>query len=512
MEKEQISRRSFLSTAGITAAVMLLFGGVNEVNGDPLTYKVEARPEHWAKPRVTIVSCDEKASGALVIPSTYQGNPVNYIGASAFRSCTELTSVKIPDSVFIIGNYAFNYCRSLTSVTIGNSVTRIGNSAFIQCHSLISVTIPDSVTYIGGGAFFHCSSLTNITFEGNAPDLFSQQTFPGVPETAKIIVNPGATGFGETVANLPVVIEANTSIYLDDKFSNGKSINKIDSCNVKLSTKFPGGEIFYTLDGTKPSFISTPYTAPFQLAESATIRVIAYSSDFTESAEAEPVSFRILTTYSLNVSGTGGGTVTIDPPDGPYVEGTEVTLTAKPEGDWQFITWEGATSSSDATITVTMNGAKALVPTFGTNVTVNEIGDGKVIQTPANPVPYGSTVTFDAVPDDENYFFRWAGEQKGNDNPTQLQITKPNPVISGLFAVATPAADPIQITIPNKTALPFTVSFTTAEGSTYVFQASGDLKNWSKVEEVNGTGGEVKVTDLREAIFQKQYYRVKLAE
>jgi hypothetical protein len=75
-----------------------------------------------------------------------------------------------------------------------------------------------------------------------------------------------------------------------------------------------------------------------------------------------------------------------------------------------------------------------------------------------------------------------------------------------------PVPDPIQITIPDKTALPFTVSFTTAEGSTYVFQASGDLKNWSKVEEVNGTGGEVKATDLREAIFQKQYYRIKLVE
>jgi ankyrin repeat protein len=64
----------------------------------------------------------------------------------------------------------------------------------------------------------------------------------------------------------------------------------------------------------------------------------------------------------------------------------------------------------------------------------------------------------------------------------------------------------------GKNQWPFTVSFTTAEGSTYVFQASGDLKNWSKVEEVNGTGGEVKVTDWREAIFQKQYYRVKLVE
>jgi hypothetical protein len=75
-----------------------------------------------------------------------------------------------------------------------------------------------------------------------------------------------------------------------------------------------------------------------------------------------------------------------------------------------------------------------------------------------------------------------------------------------------PVSDVLQITIPDKTAWPFTVSFITAEGSTYEFQASGDLKNWSKVEEVNGTGDEVKVTDFREALFQKQYYRVKLVD
>ena len=43
------------------AAVMLLFGAVNEVNGDPLTYEVVGDT-------VTIVSCDKKASGALVVP------------------------------------------------------------------------------------------------------------------------------------------------------------------------------------------------------------------------------------------------------------------------------------------------------------------------------------------------------------------------------------------------------------------------------------------------------------
>ena len=69
----------------------------------------------------------------------------------------------------------------------------------------------------------------------------------------------------------------------------------------------------------------------------------------------------------MNVGTVGGGTAIIDPPDGPYLEGTEVTVTAKPEGDWQFIGWEGDSTSSEATITITMDEVKALTATFGTN-------------------------------------------------------------------------------------------------------------------------------------------------
>ena len=70
----------------------------------------------------------------------------------------------------------------------------------------------------------------------------------------------------------------------------------------------------------------------------------------------------------------------------------------------------------------------------------------------------------------------------------------------------------IQITITDKTASPFGISFKTNEGSTYEFQASGGLKKWLKLQEVKGTGEEVKATDLREAIFQKQYYRIKVLD
>ncbi len=70
----------------------------------------------------------------------------------------------------------------------------------------------------------------------------------------------------------------------------------------------------------------------------------------------------------------------------------------------------------------------------------------------------------------------------------------------------------IVITIADKTSFPFGISFKTNEGSTYEFQASGDLKKWSSLEEVKGTGNEVKVSDWRKAIFQQQYYRIKVLE
>ena len=248
----------------IAAVVMLLFGGVNEVNGDPLTYKVKGET-------VSVVKCDENASGEVVIRSSYAEKPVTSIGPSAFSSCSRLTSVRIPDSVTSIGDRAFRYCSNLTSVTIGNSVTSIEGWTFDYCGSLTSVTIPDSVTSIGKKAFAHCSSLTSvtignsvtsigdlafydsvsltsvtipdsvisigsrafeycgftsviigmsvtsigwnafvycnslesITFRGNAP---TRHTFSGVSDFAKIFINPGATGFGETFGGLPVLI------------------------------------------------------------------------------------------------------------------------------------------------------------------------------------------------------------------------------------------------------------------------------------------------------------------
>lgn len=103
-------------------------------------------------------------TGSLEIPNTVTYNGTTYsvtsIGDDAFRNCSGLTSVTIPNSVTSIGHEAFRICSGLTSVTIPNSVTSIGSSAFYGCSGLTSVTIGNSVTSIDYMAFAYCIGLT----------------------------------------------------------------------------------------------------------------------------------------------------------------------------------------------------------------------------------------------------------------------------------------------------------------------------------------------------------------
>lgn len=114
-------------------------------------------------------------TGDIVIPDIVEtGTPgtddyrtyrVTTIGSNAFRDCTSLISITIPDLTTRVGNGAFWGCTGLQSVHISDNMQVMGIYTFYNCTSLVSVHIPANVNSIGEQSFQGCTSLKEITVD-----------------------------------------------------------------------------------------------------------------------------------------------------------------------------------------------------------------------------------------------------------------------------------------------------------------------------------------------------------
>ena len=130
------------------------------------------------------------------IGSRVAGCDVTSIGYNAFRGCTSLASVTLPNSITNIGQYAFYQCSSLTSIEIPSSVTQIGSLAFYNCTSLTSVAIPSSVTSINEGLFWNCFSLTSVTIPNSVTSI-GYAAFEGCTNLPSIEIPNSVTNVDE---------------------------------------------------------------------------------------------------------------------------------------------------------------------------------------------------------------------------------------------------------------------------------------------------------------------------
>lgn len=88
-------------------------------------------------------SYSNEYTGKVVIPATVTYNGIIYsvtsIGSYAFRDCSGLTLIEIPNSVTSIGNNAFSGCNGLTKVIVPDIAAwcniSFGSSPFsVACH------------------------------------------------------------------------------------------------------------------------------------------------------------------------------------------------------------------------------------------------------------------------------------------------------------------------------------------------------------------------------------------
>jgi len=112
---------------------------------------------------------------------------VNRIGAKAFAGAP-INSVVIPMGVASIDEQAFRGCSFLKTVRLPNTLASLGRRAFFNCFLLENINIPISLLVIEDGAFFNCSSLKEVTIPDTLRSLGSR-AFSGCLGMEKISIS-----------------------------------------------------------------------------------------------------------------------------------------------------------------------------------------------------------------------------------------------------------------------------------------------------------------------------------
>lgn len=120
---------------------------------------------------------NETFKGCKSLKSLSLGTGLNNIPISCAADCTNLKYLYLYGST-VIGEYAFRNCSSLQTVTIPDSVTTIRTGAFENCYSVFNVRLGESVRTISSKSFANLPLLDTITFSGSISNI-SDDAFIG---------------------------------------------------------------------------------------------------------------------------------------------------------------------------------------------------------------------------------------------------------------------------------------------------------------------------------------------
>lgn len=134
-----------------------------------------------------------------------------------FRFCVKLTSIELPEGITSIGDEAFQFNLSLKNIRLPNTLQKIGSHFLCDAKSLQALTIPASVTYINGAFLHGCESLRTVHLLGPAATLVAS-------------MGDGADTFGKNVEQnfAPACGKVNNcTFYVPADYYDGYINNKV---------------------------------------------------------------------------------------------------------------------------------------------------------------------------------------------------------------------------------------------------------------------------------------------
>ena len=231
-----------------------------------------------------------------------------------------------------------------------------------------------------------------------------------------VMVSNSSGSFTSKRARLAVVNVGAPEIRADGE-TLSDDVTRGDLSTISMSSLFPSGTIFYTTNGSPPDFFSTPYLGPFIISRSAAIRAIAYSADFTQSAEDGTYQVQIVPTYGLTRLVTGQGTVSDFPHRARHMAGATVSLRAYPATGWRFLRWQGDACGNGTDAALVMDANKVVTAVFEQipvySLTATTAGGGTIAGNIGSPYVEGNVVGLTAEPAAGWQFMRWDGDASG---------------------------------------------------------------------------------------------------
>lgn len=237
----------------------------------------------------------ELPEGLTAIPNT------------AFYECEKLGGISIPTSVTSIGTRAF-YKSGLSSVTFPAGLSSVGAGAFESCGNLTSVTFQDEVggtpdaptiaanTTIGPDAFNSCKKLERLTLCENIKSI-GDRAFSSCDNLKKAVIFQGTDTIGlEVFSGCPlteVVIFSTTSTIGSQAFqgmSEKAVIHYAGSMFPEIA--LPAGRTVdntvHTIKGNLTMGLSTSCTTTGSVRESLTCQATGCTYRYNEPARVVP--------------------------------------------------------------------------------------------------------------------------------------------------------------------------------------------------------------------------------
>ena len=241
----------------------------------------------------------------LRVPDELGGYPVAEIGYGAFKGCTSLKVVELPDSIETIDSWAFQYLQ-IEKITLPKSLKIIGFGAFWGCESLKEVDLPDALEIIGkdgfygsgiemlvlpanvkeirSGAFENCQNLREFIFSDNYPVVNMTALFTDSSQLKKIVLGK----------NTQMIIPPNYSDYHDKDANFEYDMPRVEEIVIPDENPYLKNEdhVIYTKDGkTLVYYMLNNTEAQFTVPKSVqTIGARAFAGNYSLESVQLPAS------------------------------------------------------------------------------------------------------------------------------------------------------------------------------------------------------------------------------